>query len=372
MANPDRPISENYIEKDKKYYIEAIKEVYSKNYRIPRKPVTLTFEPSQNNIREQNKQVRKSNQEEILSPLDEVFFDQALMDELVVRTSIPQLLEGQDPIYRGVILYGPPGTGKSEFQRAACRVYENAGAYAKQVSTSAINSCFVGKFAKNLEEELQMAQQQGDIRGLPSLLCFDEGSTLAETAKQGATSVSKHYQEAIDTLKRFIGNESGSKLVLAISTNMLPEDFEDAMTREGRLTTFFIGYPSEMQLGRMWRHFLKKYNVLELTEKQSQELASLTHNTMGAFIEEFARGYITQRRHTLLLERGYSSLIEALKKGVSFAEKDVQKSITFPTLKNDLMDYLKKYELRNGQKKENERTEIGFHALSQNINTNAE
>ena len=76
-------------------------------------------------------------------------------------------------------------------------------------------------------------------------------------------------------MKRYIGNDSGNKLVLAISTNMLPEDFEEAMTREGRLTTFFIGYPSKEQIARMWNHFLNKHSVIKLKENQSEEFASI-------------------------------------------------------------------------------------------------
>lgn len=342
------------------YYREnIIKKNYF--YKILHKPI---IRDSKSGKKADRKPKKLEDRAEILAPLNEVFFDTELMNDLIVRTSIPQLLEGEKPIYPGVILYGPPGTGKSEFQRAACQVYENAGAYAKQVSTSTVNSCFVGQFAKNLGEELELAQQQGLERGLPSLLCFDEGSILAEEAQLGANSVGKHYQEAIDTMKRYLGNESGSHLVLAISTNLLPEDFEKAMTREGRLTTFLIGYPSKEQIARMWQHFLGKYDVIKLTEEQSEELASITPNKMGAFIEEFSRGYLAQRRHALLLEKGYNSLLDALRKGDSLSEKDVKGSVNYDVLRESLKDYLERLKLRNGKPKD-EKTEIGFHAIFQ-------
>lgn len=357
--NIERYIDNNYSTLKKIRPILTAEEI-KKAMRTPKQP---QYDNSNEDRPSSKPQPTVSDRERILAPLDEVFFDDSLMDDLIVRTSIPQLLEAKEPLYPGVILFGPPGTGKSEFQRAACKVYEQAGAYAKQVSTSSINSCFVGQFAKNLEEELMLAQKQGKQRGLPSLLCFDEGSTLAEQSNKGAHSVSKHYQEAIDTLKRYIGNESGSHLVLAISTNMLPEDFEEAMTREGRLTTFFIGFPSETQIWKMWKHFLKRYEVMDLTEEQVKELAVATPNTRGSFIEEFARGYITQRRNALLQARGYSNLREALKKGDTINDREVKKTIDYSTLKKDLSDYVTRINQRseNGQA-ENERTELGLHA----------
>lgn len=339
--------------------IERIAKTNSMYY-IKKNPKTFKI-PKGPGLQDENipRKPISTNPVEILAPLDEVFFDRELMDDLIVRTSIPQLLERKEPLYPGVILYGPPGTGKSEFQRAACKVYENAGAYAKQVSISSIHSAYVGEFARNLGRELQTAQEQGKIRGLPSLLCFDEGSLLAEQAKQGATSVSKHYQEAIDEIKRYVGNETGSHLVLAISTNLLPEDFEEAMTREGRLTTFLIDYPSKEQIARMWTHFLNKYEIISLTDEQSNELASLTPKVMGAFIAKFSEGYLSQRRHVLLQAKGYNSLLDALKKGENVSEKELKNSIQYDVLRGELKDYLNDAEKRNGQL-DDDKTDIGF------------
>ncbi|HLC52911.1 MAG TPA: AAA family ATPase, partial [Candidatus Nanoarchaeia archaeon] len=94
---------------------------------------------------------------DILAPFEKVFFDSALMDELLVRCSVPELLERKAPLYPGVILFGPPGTGKSEFQSALVESYTRAGAFAEQVSASAVNSCYVGQLAKNIESKLQQA-----------------------------------------------------------------------------------------------------------------------------------------------------------------------------------------------------------------------
>jgi len=321
-----------------KYYSKNLILKFEKNLRTPSNPNLV--KPGEKP--KEAKPVPVKDRAKILSP--------------------PQLLDRQVPIYPGVILFGPPGTGKSEFQKAVCKVYDNAGAYAKQVSTSAVNSCFVGEFAKNLERELQTANQQGEIRGLPSFLSFDEGSILAEQSKQGASSVSKHYQEAIDTMKRYLGNDCGKWLVLAISTNQLPEDFEEAMTREGRLTSFLISYPSQKQIARMWQHFASKYNVLKMQEKQAKDISHLTENARGSFIEQFCRGYLVQRRQAILVAKGYSGMLEALKSGQNITDDEVRKTISYEQFRGDVKSYIDKAMKRNGTEEEKP-SEIGFHTL---------
>ena len=172
---------------------------------------------------------------------------------------------------------------------------------------------------------------------------FDEASILAEKAGKGAESVSKHYQEALDTLKRYIGNHRN--LVIALSTNLLSESFEDALTREGRLTSYFIDYPNLEQRARMWRHFAREYKVMELDDAQIQRLAESTPAEQGAFIEEFLRNYRSARTRALLAEKGYKTLVDALKHNQSIPDDELNKSITFERVCEDLTIALKaKYE----------------------------
>jgi len=300
--------------------------------------------------------------EQVLKYLDSVFIDDALKDDIVTRTAIPDLLNGSEPGYNGVILFGPPGTGKTVLLKAIGEVYEASGAYAREISTSSVNSMWVGQFAKNLEAEIQQALNEAKQRRKPSFLYFDEGSILAQKAEEGASSVSKHYQEAIDVLKRYLGNERN--LVIAISTNQLLESFEEALTREGRMTTFFIGYPDVEQRKRMWKHFAEKYNVLILDDKQAYKLAEATPAEQGAFIEEFARNYRRARRTAILREKGYSSLVEALKHNAGTSEEEITSSIGFDNLYADLSTTLEaKYQrLREGEKGNGHKI-VGFRSL---------
>ncbi len=299
----------------------------------------------------------KTSLEETLTPLDTVFIDDQLKDDIVTRTAVPELLQGSEPGYSGVILYGPPGTGKTVLLRALSQVYQNAGAYSKEVSAANTNSKWVGEFAKNLETEIKTALKQADKTKKPSLLVFDEGSIMAQKASEGAESVAKHYQEAMDVLKRYVGNDR--RLVLAISTNLLPESFEDALTREGRLTSYFIGYPDTEQRKKMWSYFTKLNKITDLSEEQAEQLAQGTEAEQGAFIEEFCRTYLSSRRTALLRQKGHKTLVASLKKGARISEAEVSASITYDALYQDALEALEKKYERNGNSN-GKKDPIGF------------
>lgn len=185
--------------------------------------------------------------------------------------------------------------------------------------------------------------QEAKKRKKPSFLSFDEGSILVQHASEDSLYESKHYQEALDTLKRYVGNERG--LVIGVSTNMLKKSFENALTREGRLTPFFIGLPDTEQRKSMWKYFADAYKIMNLTDEQSYALAETTPAEQGAFIEEFCRTYRRVRRSAILKKRGYESLVEALKDKVNVSEGYLTRTITFTNLYQDLTAALQtKYE----------------------------
>lgn len=349
--------------KTDKSYLADIEELIRKFRGSSQEILRIPRNPSDKPASEKRKEkFSPEERKRILAPFNEVFFPDALMDDLIVRTSVPQLLDVQSPLYPGVILFGPPGTGKSEFQRALRKSYELAGAYAKDVSAAALNTMWVGQYAKNLEEELQTAATQGKATGLPALLCFDEGSILAQKAASGSTSVSKHYQEAIDTLKRYLGNDAGKWLVLGISTNLLPEEFEDAMTREGRLTTFYVGMPQEREISRMWTHFLKRFKTLDVGEEQAAELAGIFPEATGAFVYKFCETYNATRRQQILAGKGFPRLLDALGSGVNVTDEEVKSSTNYETFRKDLAGSVEQFRKRQNNGNENS-LQIGFHAM---------
>jgi cell division protease FtsH len=157
------------------------------------------------------KSPRKRNTGKPLAALEEVFLENGVRDEILLRLGVPQLLRGQLSSTPGVIFYGPPGTGKSVLARAYCNLFEDNGSYSNEVSLTELNSSYVGQFARGLMKVLDEAKNESAKRGQNSLLFLDEADSLVVRADYGASSVSKHYQEAINELKRQLeeGNNDG-------------------------------------------------------------------------------------------------------------------------------------------------------------------
>ena len=285
--------------------------------------------------------------EHALQYLDPVFVADTLKDDIVTRTAIPDLLGGTEPGYAGVILYGPAGTGKTVLLEAIGDVYRACGAYAKELSESSLSSPYVSMFAKNIEHEFILALKEAKERGKPSFLGFDEASALAQDPSEGANTVSKLYQETLDVMKRYIGNQR--TVVVGISTNLSPDSFDEALTREGRLTSFLIDYPDAEQRKRMLKYFAGKHQVLTLTDEQASQMAEKIPAAQGAFIEEFCRTYRKARATALLKERGHSTLVDALKHGARVTADDVTRTITFDTLRADLEATLRARHTRDGK-----------------------
>ena len=101
----------------------------------------------------------------------------------------------------------------------------------------------------------------------------------------------------------------------------------------------------------MWKYFLARDKVMEVTDEQAQELAQITGRETGAFIDKFSESYNTLRRHQILEAKGYSSLVEALKKGVQVSSDEVRGSIQYEILKADLQQVLeaKRKRTANGE-----------------------
>ena len=310
---------------------------------------------------------RSTDPRQILEPLDDVILNSELKDDIVERCGLAELVEGK-PVtdYSGVILFGPPGTGKSVMLDAVKQCYDRAGAYTKKVSASEIVSKYLGDSAKKMREVLDNAVKQAESRGLPSFIYIDEGEVIVQKANpdSGNEGIAKAYQSVINVLKEYIGNHRN--VVIGITTNTLPDSLEDAMTRSGRMTTYFVDYPEEEQVGELWQYFSAKNTGLELTTEQSIELAQLTGKTSGAFIEEFTRTYKTTLKRKMLHENGYSSLIDALKDGYRPAEEEIAARVTYDNIVSDVRDALSREGERNGKPKGDNgaRKPLGFRPSS--------
>ncbi len=306
-------------------------------------PDSPRFDPPKQTQKKKGKTLR----ERALTSLDSIFIDGGLKDDIIIRTSIPELFDRSEPSFGGVMLYGPPGTGKTAFLRAIVEVYKKCGAYTREIKMSAIDSMWASVLAKNLDDIIQYAIKQAGRRRKPSFLLLDEGARLAQDTTPANPANDKssinHYQEGMDVLHNYLGNQRN--LVMGMSSNLTPRSFHEALIREGRLAAFYIGYPNTEQRMKMWKYFSSANNIMELDDRQAIALADSTPKEQGAFIEEFCRSYEKIRKLLFLKTLGYSSVLEALKGGASLRNSAPPKEVTFEVLIADVLHTLQiKYE----------------------------
>ncbi|PIN69437.1 hypothetical protein COV93_05470, partial [Candidatus Woesearchaeota archaeon CG11_big_fil_rev_8_21_14_0_20_43_8] len=297
-----------------------------KDYTLAEKVIGRRMKPGEAGVRTYAKP-EPDRYAQILSPFKRIFLADELIDEIALRVSIPDLLEGKEPKYGGAVIHGPPGTGKSVLMRAIMESYTLAGAYAEMHVLAEFLEKWVGSLARHSQEMFSEAREAAQLRGLPSFVCLDEATSLVMKASAGEDS--NYYQEGLDSLKSNIGNFR--EVVFCMTTNEDPKNIDDALIREGRLSVIKVDYPDELQRKRMWRHFMKENDLLQdmLNDDCYAELAHITPGEHGALIEEYCRTAIPRTRLAMAKEIGASNLIDAYRKGIIISEEDAHDRLTY-------------------------------------------
>ena len=304
-----------------------------------------------------NKKKKKISQKEIkktaLSPLKNVFFKDEVLKEVLVKTSVPQIIENKEPEFPGVILHGIPGTGKTELAKTIFTIFENCDCPASELNLAEMSERYVGSLGHNLDEKLKEMLEKTKKNNKPAYIFLDEATSLVLSSKDRGTSAD-YYQEAIDVLKKYISNYPN--LVFVISTNLI-KDFDAALIREGRLTLIEIDRPEREQQAAMWKFFLKKYDVLKkITVKQSSKLVDISEKETGAFIDKFCQSYISLKKAAIEQETGSKSFVDVLIDGETIDIEEIKKSIKFKTVLDDLTTVINnKYKNKPTEKKK-----VGF------------
>jgi len=269
-------------------------------------------------------------------PLEKLIFRSELFDEIITKTSVPELISGEESRYKGVILYGPAGTGKTKILEAISQVYQNLGSAYIEGNISAMAEKWVSSFANNLDKFLDKALKKAKKIGKPVFVFIDEGTPLVSKADAG-TSLSKYYQGAIDVIKRYTNNP---ELVIGITTNTTIENFDGPLIRDERMEAIEVGQPRRNEKKKLWELFIKDNGLINKpTDKQLEALTDAIPEPKenGAFIAEFTNCYLWNKKLKMIKEKSEKeTIIEALKTGKIVTNDEVKSKITFKKLLEDV------------------------------------
>ena len=309
--------------------------IHSGELKKNRNYIKLDYLPA--NIKEKENDEMKDDNEErrfVLEPLKNIFFNRDIINEIILKTGIPEILNLEDPTSNGIILYGRPGTGKSTIQKAIAKVYDNLGFFSKEINLAKLTEMYVGALGNNLDEEIEKILEEA--KSSPVFIYLDEASSLVTNSKSHG-STSDYYQEGIDVLKKYISNYSN--LVFSITTNSDVEDFDLALIREGRLTPIKVPYPGENEIKKMWNHFIEKYKLFEsISSRNINELTKICLDKSGAFVDNFCKIYLNNKMVEINEKTTKSeNIVEALIYGEFISVDDIRKTVTYKKFKKDLI-----------------------------------
>lgn len=278
----------------------------------------------------------------ILEPLYDIFLEPETLNTVLMRTSLPEIINHQTPIFNGVILYGEGGTGKTALQKAIATVFRNAGCVSEELNVAQLSEKFIGSLANNLDGRIGEVLLKAEKLNSPAFIFLDEASSLVMSSSKHNESGVDYYQEAVDVLKKYISNYPN--LIFSITTNMEPDAFDDTLIREGRLFPVHIAYPGEEQKVQMWQHFLNLFGIIEkLSYEQYHELACAIPKEQGAFINEFCKSYLPTKKLKMEANAsGSDSLLDVLASGQYISIEKVKENIGFDSILDDLISTIEK------------------------------
>lgn len=273
---------------------------------------------------------------EILAPLFHIFMAPEVLNEVLIRTSVPEIIRGDLPLSSGVILYGEGGTGKTALQKAIGEVYEKAGCHCAELNVAALSEKYIGSLAHNLDAAIAEILEKTRKNQKPAFIFLDEATSLVMNGASHNSSGVDYYQEAVDVLKKYIANYP--ELVFSITTNADPEVFDDTLVRDGRLAPIRIPAPGPGEKAAMWRFFLKKYGIFqEVSPEEAMVLAHGIPHEKGAFISRFCKDYLARKKLDMETARaGSASLLDALAAGNFITLDAVRQTLSLDILITDI------------------------------------
>lgn len=258
-----------------------------------------------------NRKIANPNPDEWIAPLKEVFLPNEIMNGVLEDIWIAYAMSWALCARPWVILCWPPGTWKSELWKAIVQAYANLWAYSSELSITSMQSMWMWQYPKLLEKEIEKAKAEAKKRWVNSVLFFDEADILVESP-EWITGNTRYYQEGINVLKRHLEWEASSWVTIIVNTNAKEEDFNDAITRTWRLSTYEILPPKLPERMKLWNHFLRKFNIFNPSEEQLQILSEEFESLTWADIYWFCERFFSSKKTRDITARYNGALLDAL------------------------------------------------------------
>jgi len=180
-------------------------------------------------------------------------------DFLEIYSCVKDYLNGKSPSHNGLVLYGPPGSGKTHLiQESLMKIYEILGFQTHfQEIGDMLSNQYVGGLATNVSEKIfGPAIQKIKRYQVPCFVYIDEATDLLKKTKSEGDSGWR--SQGIEAMKSFINKSRYPGIIVCLATNLEKNEFDDALTRDGRLYPIYLGLPNFERSKQVWNYVNEK------------------------------------------------------------------------------------------------------------------
>ena len=259
-------------------------------YLNPREADLLSFDDI-SDIELKIPKLSREKKEKINELLAKMFLDDDYNNEkerstaelLKISSGINDYLEGRGTIYSGMVLYGPPGSGKTHLiEKSLIEIYKEELSFGvhKVEAADVFSSPLVGGLASNVANMVfGPAIEIVKRRRVPCFIFIDEATDLLRnTSNEGDSG---WRRQGIEAMKSFINRSKYPGIVVCLATNLDRNEFDDALTRTGRLEKIYIGLPNYERCLELWQYINKTYFEERFNQEQLEELSKICQDKIS-------------------------------------------------------------------------------------------
>ena len=201
---------------------------------------------------------------------------------LRISSGIGNYIEGGGTSYSGMVLYGPPGSGKTHLiEKSLIKIYEELGfGVHKSEVGDVFSNPHVGGLATNVANTIfGPAIAKVKSKRVPCFIFVDEATELLRNI--GNEGDSGWRGQGIEAMKSFINRSKYPGIIVCLATNLERTEFDDALTRTGRLEKIYIGLPNYERCLELWQYINRTYFEGRFNKEQLDELSKICQDKIS-------------------------------------------------------------------------------------------